>query len=36
VHLQDKFAVEPWGPLALKGKQQLIDVYRVLGYANDL
>jgi adenylate cyclase len=36
VHLQDKFAVEPWGPLALKGKQQLIDVYRVLGYANEV
>jgi class 3 adenylate cyclase len=36
VHLQDKFAVEPWGPLALKGKQQMIDVYRVLGYASDV
>lgn len=35
VHLQDRFTVEPWGPLALKGKQQLIDVYRVLGYASD-
>lgn len=35
VHLQDKFIVEPWGPLALKGKQQLIEVYRVLGYANE-
>ena len=36
VHLQDRFAVEPWGPLALKGKQQLIDVYRVLGYASEI
>ncbi|PSB26049.1 adenylate/guanylate cyclase domain-containing protein [Stenomitos frigidus ULC18] len=36
VHLQDRFAVEPWGPLALKGKQQMIDVYRVLGYASDV
>ncbi|MBW4470417.1 MAG: adenylate/guanylate cyclase domain-containing protein [Stenomitos rutilans HA7619-LM2] len=35
VHLQDRFAVEPWGPLVLKGKQQLIDVYRVLGHASD-
>ncbi|MBW4692418.1 MAG: adenylate/guanylate cyclase domain-containing protein [Lyngbya sp. HA4199-MV5] len=35
VHLQDRFTVEPWGPLALKGKQQLIDVYRVLGYASE-
>ena len=35
IHLQDKFAVEPWGPLALKGKQQLIDVYRVLGHASE-
>lgn len=35
VHLQDRFAVEPWGPLALKGKLQLIDVYRVLGYASE-
>lgn len=33
IHLQGRFSVEPWGPLALKGKQQLIDVYRVLGYA---
>lgn len=32
-HLQGKFAVEHWGPVALKGKHQLVDVYRVLGYA---
>lgn len=33
IHLQDRFEVEPWGLLALKGKQQMVDVYRVLGYA---
>ncbi len=31
VHLQDIFVVEPWGRLALKGKQQTVDVYQVLG-----
>lgn len=31
VHLQDQFEVEPWGPLALKGKSQLVEVYRVIG-----
>jgi class 3 adenylate cyclase len=30
VHLQEQFEVEPWGLLALKGKQQMVDVYRVL------
>jgi class 3 adenylate cyclase len=30
VHLQGRFDVESWGPLALKGKQQLVEVYRVL------
>jgi class 3 adenylate cyclase len=34
VHLQDKFTVESWGPLALKGKSQLVEVYRVIGYRN--
>lgn len=34
VHLQDQVAVESWGPLALKGKQQMVDVYRVLGYVD--
>ncbi len=29
---QDKFEVEPWGPLALKGKEQTVEVYRVVGY----
>ncbi len=32
-HLQDRFEVEHWGLLALKGKQQMVDVYRVLGYS---
>lgn len=31
VHLQDKFQVEAWGALQLKGKQHKVDVYRVLG-----
>ncbi len=30
VHLQDQFEVESWGPLALKGKQQMVEVYRVV------
>lgn len=30
IHIQDKFYVEHWGPLALKGKQQTVDVYRVI------
>ena len=28
--LQGEFEVESWGPLALKGKQQTVNVYRVL------
>jgi class 3 adenylate cyclase len=36
VHLQNKFVVERWGLLALKGKQQMVDVYRVLGHARAL
>lgn len=31
VHLQEQFEVEAWGPMELKGKQQKIDVYRVVG-----
>ena len=31
VHLKGEFQVEPWGQLELKGKQQRIDVYRVVG-----
>lgn len=30
IHIQDEFFVEHWGPLALKGKQQTVDVYRVV------
>lgn len=32
VHLEDRFEVEHWGLLALKGKQHMVDVYRVVGY----
>lgn len=28
----EEFIVEPWGPLALKGKQQSVNAYRVIGY----
>jgi len=31
VHLRGQFEVESWGLLALKGKQQMVDVYRVVG-----
>lgn len=31
VHLQGQYEVESWGLLALKGKQQMVDVYRVVG-----
>lgn len=31
VHLQEEFQVESWGFLQMKGKQQKIDVYRVIG-----
>lgn len=34
IHLQDKFVVEPWGPIALKGKHCLVQIYRVLGFAS--
>lgn len=30
-YLENLFTVERWGPLALKGKEQLVDVYRVTG-----
>lgn len=33
-HLQDQFQVESWGPMALKGKQQQVEVYRVVGSAS--
>jgi class 3 adenylate cyclase len=28
--IREQFVVEHWGPLALKGKHQMVDVYRVL------
>ena len=33
MHVKGKFQVESWGPVALSGKQQLVEVYRVIGYA---
>jgi len=30
LHLQGQFEVESWGLIALKGKQQMVDVYRVV------
>lgn len=30
-HLQDRYEVESWGGLYLKGKQQLVQVYRIVG-----
>ncbi len=35
VHLQEQFEVESWGPMELRGKQQAVEVYRVLGWAED-
>lgn len=35
IYLRDRFEVEPWGPLSLKGKEQKIQVYRVIGPAKD-
>ena len=29
---REEFLTEPWGPLALKGKHQTVDVYRVINY----
>jgi adenylate cyclase len=31
VHVEDAFQVEPWGPVALKGKRQMVEVYQVVG-----
>lgn len=33
VHLKGRFVVESWGPMELRGKQQLVEVYRVVGHA---
>ncbi|MEW6493234.1 MAG: adenylate/guanylate cyclase domain-containing protein, partial [Cyanobacteriota bacterium] len=35
IHLQEKFQVEPWGFVELKGKQKTVDVYRVIGKMGD-
>ncbi len=35
VHLQGQFRVESWGSLSLKGKQQKVDVYRVVASMPD-
>jgi hypothetical protein len=29
-YIEDKFEVEAWGLMPLKGKQQMVDVYRVI------
>jgi len=34
LHLADKFAVESWGALPLKGREQKVNVYRILGMKN--
>lgn len=34
-YIRGEFLVEHWGPLALKGKQQTVDVYRVIGKNKD-
>ncbi|MEG4403594.1 adenylate/guanylate cyclase domain-containing protein [Microcoleus sp. MON2_D5] len=31
LHLADKFEVESWGPLPLKGRERKVNVYRILG-----
>jgi adenylate cyclase len=33
-HLQGQFQVESWGSMALRGKQQTVEVYRVTGYSD--
>jgi adenylate cyclase len=35
-YVQGKFQVEAWGPMELKGKRQLVEVYRVTGAATHL
>lgn len=34
LHLADKFEVESWGALPLKGREQKVNVYRILGLKN--
>lgn len=33
-HLQEQFHVESWGRLQLRGRQGLVEVFQVLGYAD--
>jgi class 3 adenylate cyclase len=33
VHIKEHVEVEDWGPMSLHGKEQQINIYRVLGYA---
>jgi len=33
-HLQEQFYVESWGHLQLRGRQSLVEVFQVLGYAD--
>jgi adenylate cyclase len=33
-HLQDQFRVQAWGHLQLRGRQSLVEVFQVLGYAD--
>ncbi len=33
-YLADQFEVESWGPMPLKGRQQMVNIYRVIGWKN--
>jgi adenylate cyclase len=35
-YVQDQFVVESWGPMELKGKHQMIDVYQVIKHTEPL
>lgn len=35
-YIEGRFVVEPWGTMALRGKQQPVDVYRVISHATDV
>jgi class 3 adenylate cyclase len=35
-YVEGRFIVEPWGTMALRGKQQPVDVYRVISHAADV
>jgi adenylate cyclase len=36
LHLADKFEVESWGALPLKGREQKVNVYRILGMKKEI